>query len=104
MRDARHDNYDEAMADLNFAIANIRMLLEEEPSCEWEVNEALKEIGLARRYMSKVGERLFCNWSGCSEEDEALSKGEGVPYFKGLVHPECLEKINANYNKSKAGT
>ena len=75
-----------------------------------EAGEALNLVGHARRYMSKPGEVLYCNWRGCLHADEpedrfrehatdykgrAIPVGEGVQWFKGRIHPDCLEALNA---------
>lgn len=77
---------------------------------DWEVREAIQLVGHARRYMGKPGEVLFCNWRGCLHADEpdnrfiehatdykgrAIPIGEGVQWFKGRIHADCLEALNA---------
>ncbi len=75
---------------------------------DWEVAEAIALVGHSRRYMSKPGEVLFCNWRDCIHADEpedrslyyeghdyagrAIPLGEGVPYFKGRMHADCAAK------------
>lgn len=77
---------------------------------DWEVGEAIQLVGHARRYMSKPGEVLFCNWRGCLHADEpedrfrnydpdyagrAIPIGEGLQWFKGRIHEDCMAALNA---------
>lgn len=82
----------------------------EDERFSWEVGEAIQLVRQARRYMGKPGEVLYCNWRGCLHADEpedrfreyatdykgrAIPIGEGVQWFKGRIHADCLEALNA---------
>lgn len=56
------------------------------PSHEWEENQML-----ARRYLSKVLERLRCMY--CHGELD-FSKQAITEHYKGYIHDECGEKYS----------
>lgn len=77
---------------------------------DWEAQHALTEVGLAKRYLGKVGEVLYCGWRGCLHADPAIEcapdwptdyagraipLGDGEQWFKGRVHADCLDAIRA---------
>jgi hypothetical protein len=111
-RDIAHDKYDAMREALNAALKAVGEFAKVAPQFEWETNHIADELQLARRYAGKPGEVLYCNWRWCEHakpyedqergqdidaaaaaEARALSDGESIPYFKGLVHPECMEAI-----------
>lgn len=107
-RTATHDAYDALCIladDLSDTLREFREL--DGGAFEWEADEAAKLVGQARRYLSKPGEVLYCNWTYClhaegedvarsgktDKRGRALAAGEGVQWFKGHVHPDCMKAL-----------
>lgn len=106
-----HHLYRRALREQDALLQTLGQLRKaEDGRFDWEVGEALNLVGHARRYMSKPGEVLYCNWRGCIHADEpedrfrehatdykgrAIPLGEGVQWYKGRIHPDCLEALNA---------
>lgn len=91
-----HDKYDAAVNALQDAATAIVELRNAAPgeAFSWECDNALPKIALSLRYMSKPGEVLYCNWTGCPYADKAILYGEGAPWYKGRVHESCSAALD----------
>lgn len=106
-----HHLYRRALREADALSESLRKLTTaEEGRFAWEATEASLLVGQARRYMGKPGEILYCNWRDCLHADPAIEcapdwprdyknraipPGEGVPWFKGRVHADCMAALTA---------
>lgn len=108
-----HDKYDAMRKALDEALkAAGDFKAEAGETFQWEMDNIISELRLARRYSGKPGEVLYCNWRFCvraaefenqgrgevldeekAREARAIPCGEGEQWFKGRVHPECLQAL-----------
>lgn len=99
-----HHVYRRALRETDGLVESLSSLAAaEDGRFDWEITEARQLIRQANRYLSKVGEVLYCNWTGClhADEDEhttdykgrAIPIGGGVPWFKGRIHTDCVEAM-----------
>lgn len=109
-----HKKYDAVKATLDAALkAAAEFKTEADGAFDWEMNEIINELRLARRYSGKPGEVLYCNWRWCvhaapfedqergqdidtaaAAEARAIPLGDGEQWFKGRVHPECAKALS----------